>query len=401
MNMSHVAGLHIGTVEACSPTEIKIFLDYDAPQDIAFNTGRPQGFPRLNGYVLIPNEGGPVVAVIARMAMEPAPPQSNAMRDRGIVPIPVSSRRLFVVPVGTLETRRIVNDATSVYQLHRGVASFPAVGDAVVLPTSDQLRAVVEASGSDRRVRIGSSRLASDAPVTIDPDKLFGRHVGVFGNTGSGKSCTVAGLIRWSIEAAGDESASVAARFVVLDPNGEYRTCFNDLSSFLDVRVFSVEPQGTESPLIVPAWMWNGQEWAGALSASPGAQRPVLMQTIRQLRAAALVGDAGTEPEKRLLLATQLRALHEYFQGCRAEGVAALGNFPRFQAIHQNLAGMEAQLLLFQETLTPDENPLLAAAEQAINASRDARGRRTVQYNGRDRIQQFQDADIAAVVEAL
>lgn len=73
MTMARIAGLHVGTVETCSPTELKILLDADAPQDIAFNTGRPQGFPRLNGYVLIPNEGGAVVAAIARMTMEPAP----------------------------------------------------------------------------------------------------------------------------------------------------------------------------------------------------------------------------------------------------------------------------------------------------------------------------------------
>jgi uncharacterized protein len=198
MDLAHVAGIHVGSVETSSPTEIIVLLDRDAPQDVAFNTGRPQGFPRLNGYVLIPNEGGAVVAAIARMTMEPAPPA--AFKERGYVPIPTSSRRLFVTPIGTLETKR--SDGQVLFELRRGVVSYPAVGDAVLLATSSQLRAIVEASGDDRRVFIGNSRLALDAPVTVDPDKLFGRHVGVFGNTGSGKSCTVAGLIRWSIEAA-------------------------------------------------------------------------------------------------------------------------------------------------------------------------------------------------------
>jgi len=234
MDLSHVAGLHVGSVETSSPTEIKVLLDRDAPQDVAFNTGRPQGFPRLNGYVLIPNEGGAVVAAIARMTMEPAPPSASI--ERGYVPIPTSSRRLFATPIGTLETRRSVG-GQDVFELRRGVVSYPAVGDAVLLATSGQLRAIVEASGEDRRVFIGNSRLALDAPVTIDPDKLFGRHVGVFGNTGSGKSCTVAGLIRWSVEAAAKEARSVGARFIILDPNGEYRDCFKDLAPLIDVRV--------------------------------------------------------------------------------------------------------------------------------------------------------------------
>lgn len=157
MDLSHVAGLHVGSVETSSPTEIKVLLDRDAPQDVAFNTGRPQGFPRLNGYVLIPNEGGAVVAAIARMTMEPAPPSASI--ERGYVPIPTSSRRLFATPIGTLETRRSVG-GQDVFELRRGVVSYPAVGDAVLLATSGQLRAIVEASGEDRRVFIGNSRLA-------------------------------------------------------------------------------------------------------------------------------------------------------------------------------------------------------------------------------------------------
>jgi uncharacterized protein len=49
VTIAEIAGLHVGTVEACSATEIKVALESDAPQATAFNTGQPQGFPRLNG----------------------------------------------------------------------------------------------------------------------------------------------------------------------------------------------------------------------------------------------------------------------------------------------------------------------------------------------------------------
>jgi DNA helicase HerA-like ATPase len=81
------------------------------------------------------------------------------------------------------------------------VEAYPTVGDPVLLPTQTQLRAIVE-SGENRRVKIGISPLAANAEVKIDPDRLFGRHLAVLGNTGSGKSCSVAGLIRWSMEEA-------------------------------------------------------------------------------------------------------------------------------------------------------------------------------------------------------
>lgn len=167
--------------------------------------------------------------------------------------------------------------------------AFPSVGDQVLMPTPEQIEAIVGARESDRKVRIGSSPMASNAPIMVDPDKLFGRHLAVLGNTGSGKSCTVAGLIRWSIEAAkkkiqdnGDDSTP-NARFIILDPNGEYAKAFADQDA--NVRLFRVPPVADgEKPLDVPAWLWNGHEWTAVAHAQPGAQRPLLMQGIRELK---------------------------------------------------------------------------------------------------------------------
>jgi DNA helicase HerA-like ATPase len=399
MILAQVAGLHIGSVEISSPTELKILLDVDAPQDVAFNTGQPQGFPRLNGYVLIPNEAGAVVAVIGRMTMEPAPPGHNPERNDRIA-LPVSQRRLFVTPIGTLETRRETGGSTS-YSLKRGVNSYPAVGDAVVLPAAEHLRSIVEASGVDRRVQIGTSRLALNARVTIDPDKLFGRHLGVFGNTGSGKSCTVAGLIRWSIQEAANGKSGANARFIVLDPNGEYRQCFKDLRDFINVKVFSVDPQEDELPLQVPAWMWNGHEWTGAVNASPGTQRPVLMQALRQLRSAAMSGAGASEPSKLLLVAGHLRTMLDYLREAYAQGVGALANFPRYKAIHGNLEGFQGELEATREAVSAEEAILLAALNTAVSTIDTVRRRRTYVYKGESRVDQFQVEDIEEVISAL
>lgn len=392
MSTLSVGGLHVGSVESCSPQEIKVLLDLSAPQDVAFNTGRPQGFPRLNGYVLIPNERGTVVAVISRMTMEPGPPGNDAAR----LHFSPSRRRLFVTPLGTLLADRVGGEQT--YKLKRGVASYPAVGDSVTLATAEQLRAVVEASGTDKRVRIGVSKLALDAPVTVDPDKLFGRHLGVFGNTGSGKSCTVAGLIRWSVQTSAPLGTS-SARFIVLDPNGEYRTCFNDLRDKIDVKVMSVEPSAGEEQVKLPAWMWNGEEWAGAVEASPGTQRPVLMQAIRHLRSAfGEAGAAAEEPDQvSALFATKMRAFVTYLEGLRAMGVGVLSRFPGFLEHHRNLESLEAQLQGFSETLDADAVAVSELVDRTLAASTASRERRD---DGRFKAG-FVDGDIEEVVTPL
>jgi hypothetical protein len=196
----------------------------------------------------------------------------------------------------------------------------------------------------------------------------------------------------------------VNSRFVILDPNGEYRECFADLQQFTDVRVFSVEPRDDEIRLTVPAWLWNGEEWAGFLNASPGTQRPVLMQAIRELRAAGMAAGLGQNPAAgqagRILLATQLRAFVDWLQGTRAEGVAAL-NFPRVKAMHEQLEGVEVQLRQLADGLGEDEAELAAAADAAAQSARGTRERRTDHRNGQDYIRGFVDADLVEVIDAL
>lgn len=300
--IEQAAALTVGTVEFVAPDEIKVLLELDAPQATALNTGRPSRFPRINGFVLIPNETGAVVGLISWLGVErSAFPKRTGLRDFGLLDLPFPLRKMSVNPVGTLRSRTSEEGAL-VFALERGVAVFPSVGDPVLLPTVEQLHAIVEAEGADLRLKIGTSPLSANAVVSVDPDKLFGRHLAVLGNTGSGKSCSVTGLIRWSLEAADVERKKAGrdtgpnARFIVLDPNGEYRTAFRDLGRA--VRVFQAPPPAENCrSLSVPAWIWNSHEWSAFAQAAPGTQRPLLLQGLRNLRSGAA---AGVDPAARL-----------------------------------------------------------------------------------------------------
>jgi hypothetical protein len=157
-------------------------------------------------------------------------PKRKGMQDFGLVDLPYPLRKMSLNPLG-LAYEGSGTDGKGIYRFRRGVESYPTVGDAVLLPTQNQLHAIVK-SGDNRRVKIGISPLAANAEVKIDPDRLFGRHLAVLGNTGSGKSCSVAGLIRWSMDEARKARAGADpnARFIVLDPNGEYANTFRDMS---------------------------------------------------------------------------------------------------------------------------------------------------------------------------
>ncbi len=271
----HAGSLRIGTVDFVSPDEIKVLLDIEAPDSVALNAGSPRPFPRVNGYVLIPVDDGYLVGQIEWLTVErSAFPKRRGMQDFGLIDLPYPLRRMSLNPLGTLRKKP---GSTSEYGFRRGADSLPSIGTGVLLPTEKQLHSIVE-SGDRRRVKIGTSTLAAYAEVKVDPDRIFGRHLAVLGNTGSGKSCSVAGLIHWSLEQARTASGSTPnARFVVLDPNGEYAHAFGS-----SARVFQVNAE--ENPLKVPLWFWNSSEWCAFTQASARAQVPLLKRALRSMR---------------------------------------------------------------------------------------------------------------------
>lgn len=287
----HAGSLRIGAVDFVSPDEIKVALDIEAPESIALNAGGPRPFPRVNGYLLVPVDEAFLVGQVEWLTVErSAFPKRRGMQDFGLVDLPYPLRRLRLNPLGTL--RRRAPDGA--YDFRRGADALPSIGAAVLLPTDGQLRSIVE-SGERRRVKVGTSPLAGDAEVSIDPNRLFGRHLAVLGNTGSGKSCSVAGLIRWSLEQAAQSREQAGtegrpnARFIVLDPNGEYSRAFSG-DDALKARIFKVNPGEGEEALKVPLWFWNSAEWCAFTQASARTQRPTLMHALRFVR------DGQTEP---------------------------------------------------------------------------------------------------------
>lgn len=283
--MENLARLQIGTVDFVAPDEIKVLLDLDAPQSVAMNAGIPRPFPRINGFVLIPMETGFIVGQVTWLAVEHSSlPKQKGMQDFDLIDLPFPLRKMSIGLLGTLK-----NESTgeqSKYRFKRGVHTFPGLGDPVVIPDATQLKAIVE-SGTDGKVLIGHCPLAGNAEVRVEPDKLFGRHLAVLGNTGSGKSCSVAGLIHWSLNAAKKQTGekNPNARFIVLDPNGEYSNAFK----VHQARVFKVEPneEAAELLLNVPAWLWNSAEWSAFTQASGKAQKPLLRRALREIRSGA------------------------------------------------------------------------------------------------------------------
>ena len=245
------------------------------------------------------------------------------MQDFGLIDLPFPLKKLSINPVGTLRSDR-KNDG---FKFTRGTDAFPSVGDSVLLPTDQQLNSIIE-SGENRRVKIGDSPLANNAEIKIDPDKLFGRHIAVLGNTGSGKSCSVAGLIQWSLDAVLQQGQTPNARFIILDPNGEYSRAFGPKSKYKGnlLRVEANSDYG-ELELKVPSWLWNSSEWGAFTQASSKVQLPLLRRALRAMRNDVLSEDDVTIQAKHFcgILLVSIRQLASqgqiYVNGGHAKGL--------------------------------------------------------------------------------
>ena len=332
--------LRVGTVDFVSPDEIKVALDIEAPESVALNAGGPRPFPRVNGYLLISVDEAFLVGQVEWLTVErSAFPKRRGFQDFGLVDLPYPLRRLRLNPLGTLRSQA----ADGRYVFRRGADALPSVGAAVALPTESQLRSIVE-SGERHRVKIGTSPLASDAEVRVDPNRLFGRHLAVLGNTGSGKSCSVAGLIRWSLEQAKRARSEGVpnARFIVLDPNGEYTRAFGGDDPF-KARIFKVNPGNGEVPLKVPLWFWNSAEWCSLTQATARTQRPTLMHALRSVRDGHDVPAEDASHDMRRFLRTLVTTIR-----IEQNAGSPWGNFPKpksfFEKLEKWKVGLESDL---------------------------------------------------------
>lgn len=327
--IERLASLRVGTVEYISPDRIEVQLDIESPDSVALNTGTPRNFPRINGYVMIPVDLGFVVGQVSWITIQRSPyPKRSGFQDFGLIDLPFPLRKMELQPVGTLVATE------GGYKFKRGLETFPSVGDIVILPMEEQLKSIIE-SGENRRVYIGNSPLVGNAKVMIDPDRLFGRHLAVLGNTGSGKSCSVAGLIRWSLESAEQQKTNkdvpVNSRFIVLDPNGEYSKAFADKQN-ADIYSVNVEPGDGKKQLQVPLWFWNTDEWCGFTKASPKTHRTTIVHALKSVRSGAIFEDLGKQNKLIAFVRTVINTIELY----KSKGTP-WSSFPGPKNFHQSL----------------------------------------------------------------
>lgn len=198
----------------------------------------------------------------------------------------VRARRIATVQLlGTV--RFTANSDPAVYRFDPGVNVLPTLETAVhpakrrvleaVLTETPKRNEPCEPTGEefDGRLQLGKSTAVARA-VFGSYNDLFSRPLAVVGNTGSGKSCTIAHLLQEAIrvQEALDGKSTARPRFFVLDINGEYARAFgNGHPATREPNKLYVN--GKEWG--IPLWLMTAHEACVWVNAAEQTQQPALV----------------------------------------------------------------------------------------------------------------------------
>lgn len=242
---------------------------------------------RLGSFLMIPVQTEYVVAEVVGLRERDI---GSGTRNEGDLDKAASAKYLDVVPVGMLP-----QDQNAKFRF--GVSIFPSLyADALyaldteldrVFDTDVPSEAAPAAEGVSRdatryrALTIGKSVVFEGYDVKVRIDDFFGGHTAVLGNTGSGKSCTVASVLQSLFEKP-DEYHARGATFVVFDVNGEYAKALIPLANSQGVGVAHVVLDGTAANgrFRLPHWFLDQSEWELLLQASERTQVPILRMAL-------------------------------------------------------------------------------------------------------------------------
>lgn len=230
----------------------------------------------VGSYVSIYDIGRTIIAEVTGVD------EKTSVANQALVK-PNSSRQIYLSLLG-----EIINGI-----FYFGVSKMPLIFSEIHIISEKDLKTMLEVGNEEEDIPemegktralllpIGESVIFPDYAVRINIDKFFGFHFAVFGNTGAGKSNTIAKILQIIFEKK-DFSAK-GAKFVIIDSNGEYCKAFSELSNQNDkisVKSFLCDCEKECNMLQIPVWALSADDWAVLLHASERTQIPILKRAI-------------------------------------------------------------------------------------------------------------------------
>lgn len=145
----------------------------------------------------------------------------------------------------------------------------------------------------------GTSNVYDNYRINVDINDFFSNHFAILGNSGAGKSCTVASVVQKLFMSS--PVPPVNANIFFFDAYGEYThafSTFHKYNSALNYKVYTTNTQQTELEVIrIPLWLLDVDDLALLLDVTTPTQLPILEKTLKLVP--ILTGDAPTVVKRK------------------------------------------------------------------------------------------------------
>jgi len=235
---------------------------------------------RINSYIIIPVGADRLVAIITRVKIQD---ETEIEKTSGSITLPKAERYLIATLLGTIESK------SGQPQYIQGIYNYPILDNPVWYVVKEDLDEIFDTRGKktlsfedDYYLPIGISPAFSDYHVKINPDKFFGKHAAILGNTGSGKSCTVSAILQELFRHSySDNKKLQSSNIIIFDTNGEYKQAFTDenkkgIKVPEEMNTFYISSED----LKVPYWFMNYDDFDFLFKPSELTQAPILKRSI-------------------------------------------------------------------------------------------------------------------------
>ncbi len=261
----------LGLVTSVSGPTVKVSLAESLASGIALIEGHMYRVAQVGGFVRIPQGYQDLFGIVSEVGASGEPKAGNG---------------------GRWMTVELAGEALG-QSFERGLSQLPSINDSVHIVSEADLKRIYGSEGLDQ-IAIGTLSSSESIAVKLSLDALVTRHSAILGSTGSGKSTTVASLLR-SIVRPDQKGGAPASRILLLDLHGEYTHALADFS-----RVYSATPQPGELPLFVPYWALQAKDLlnfvAGGLNEN---QEIAFSDKIQEMKASVLASAnfPGLDPQ--------------------------------------------------------------------------------------------------------
>lgn len=246
------------------------------------------------------------IKIIATVSSEKIVDQQNTVRSKEF---DNRYHKNSINRIITLKSKGIIEDGqfkvTSQY--------VPMIGNEVTLTSKEELDVIYGVEDNEAVIYVGKSILEGQN-VNIPINKFFASHIGIFGNTGSGKSNTLHKLFLQLFKYTNREQIIEKSQFFVIDFNGEYTGEHHFGLPTKVKEIFKICTRNTTSLVKIPVkkeYLFDADILSILFDARAATQVPFLRKAIGFWNEKQFTGKSFAELELGLLEAilTQGRAI--------------------------------------------------------------------------------------------